>query len=115
MTQKSGSGDRRIIRYPGGGFFGDMADYFRLVWRLLQDDRIDTWLKLIPFGSLVYFVMPFDIPTPIDDIAVIWLGLNLFIELCPPEIVSEHRAALTDIVEGSLRDPQVPSQESDEE
>ncbi|KAA3642972.1 MAG: hypothetical protein DWQ07_20835 [Chloroflexi bacterium] len=115
MTDQSGSDKRRIIRYPGGGFFGDVADYLRLVLRLLQDDRVKTWLKFIPFGSLVYFILPFDIPTPIDDIAVMWLGMNLFIELCPPEIVAEHRAALTNIVESTLRDPQAEPPETKEE
>ena len=115
MPDQSGPGGRRIIRYPGGGFLGDIADYLRLVWRLLQDDRVNLWLKMIPFASLVYFIFPFDIPTPIDDIAVIWLGLNLFIELCPPEVVTEHRTALTNIVDSTLRDPATESPDTDEE
>lgn len=115
MSDQSGSDKRRIIRSPSGGFIGDISDYLRLVWRLLQDDRIDIWPKLIPFGSLLYFIFPFDIPTPIDDIAVMWLGMNLFIEMCPPEIVDEHRKAITEIIEGNLRDPQADPQDTNEE
>jgi len=35
---------------------------------------------------------------------VIWLGTALFVELCPPEIVKEHRDALTSVIEGEWRD-----------
>ena len=74
----------------GGSFLGGIWLRFRLMIRLLKDDRINFWLKLIPLFSLAYLVIPLDIPGPLDDAAVVWFGMQLFIEFCPPEIVREH-------------------------
>jgi len=30
----------------------------------------------------------------LDDAAILWFGSNVFIELCPPEVVQEHMRAL---------------------
>ena len=46
--------------------------------------------KLLPIGSLVYLVIPDIVPGPIDDAALIWLAMYLFVELCPPDVVQEH-------------------------
>ncbi len=86
------------------GFFQGIADQGRLVWRLWQDSRISPLLKLLPLGSLIYLISPFDIPTPIDDVGVIWFFAYLFIELCPPEIVDEHRAEIEKIIVGKWKD-----------
>lgn len=81
---------------PGspGSFFQGISDQIRLVWFLMLDKRISPLLKLIPFGSLLYLISPFDLPTPIDDLGVLWGFAYLFIELCPDEIVAEHKAAI---------------------
>ncbi|MEN8240715.1 MAG: hypothetical protein ABFS17_02245 [Chloroflexota bacterium] len=67
----------------------------RLVLRLLSDKRINFLLKLLPFGTLVYLIMPDPLPFIIDDALVIGLGTYVFIELCPTEIVEEHKAKLS--------------------
>jgi uncharacterized membrane protein YkvA (DUF1232 family) len=61
------------------------------------DPRVPLWLKTIVPASLVYLVSPIDfVPDVIpglgqlDDLAVIVIGVKLFIELCPPEIVRQH-------------------------
>ena len=74
----------------GGSFLSGVWLRFRLMIRLWKDDRINNWLKLIPLFSLAYLVIPLDIPGPFDDAAVLWFGMQLFIELCPSEIVREH-------------------------
>ena len=71
-----------------------ISDQVKLISRLMQDQRISPFLKLLPFGSLVYFISPFDFPTPIDDAGVIWFFVYLFLELCPADIVQEHRIAI---------------------
>ena len=38
----------------------------------------------------------------IDDIAVLFGGVMLFIQMCPPDVVDEHRAALA----GEVKAPQ---------
>ena len=78
-----------------GGFWSEILNQIRLVVRLMGDRRVPFYLKLIPFASLVYWILPSLMPLiPFDDGLVIFLGLWLFIELCPKEIVAEHRAHL---------------------
>jgi len=79
----------------GGNIVTELSQRIKLILRLMRDSRVNPLLKLLPLGSLVYLVFPFDIPTPLDDALVIWLGATLFVELCPPDVVEEHRRALT--------------------
>jgi hypothetical protein len=60
----------------------------------MGDSRVSPLVKLMPIGSLLYFVVPDIAPGPIDDAAVIWLATYLFVELCPPNVVQEHMEAL---------------------
>ncbi len=76
------------------GVIRSFSDQVKLISRLMQDGRVSPFLKLLPFGSLVYFISPFDFPTPIDDIGVVWFFTHLFIEFCPAAIVQEHQVAI---------------------
>ena len=69
----------------------------RLAWRLMRDPRTPRALKIIPPAAIIYLISPFDLvpdiflgPGHIDDIAVIVLGVWLFIRLCPKFIVDQH-------------------------
>ena len=66
----------------------------RLVARLLRDRRVPLWAKGLPLLAALYFLVPDLAPGPIDDAVALWLGGYLFVELCPPEVVEEHRRAL---------------------
>lgn len=68
---------------------------FRLVLRLLTDRRVNFLLKLLPLGTLLYLLLPDPVPFIFDDAIIIGLGTYVFIELCPSEVVEEHRANLT--------------------
>jgi len=92
------------------GFFQNVSNEIKLVFRLLADPRINWWLKIMPFGSLVYFIFPDIVPGPIDDAIVIGIGVYLFVELCPPDIVEEHREALRNTIPGQWRDPEPESE-----
>jgi uncharacterized membrane protein YkvA (DUF1232 family) len=83
------------------GFWAGLMKQIRLAWRLLWDSRVPVWAKIIPFIGLVYVISPIDfIPDPIlglgqlDDIGVLLLGLRLFVELVPEEIVLQHLEAM---------------------
>jgi uncharacterized membrane protein YkvA (DUF1232 family) len=78
--------------------FGGIFNNLRLIARLLKDRRVNLFLKLLPIGALVYLVVPVDfLPiNPLEDAVVLWLGGTLFIELCPDDIVAEHRRALAE-------------------
>lgn len=85
---------KNITRDSDGGFFRGLTDQFRLVLRLMGDPRVPFWLKLLPAGTLVYFIFPDLAPGPIDDALIIGVGAYMFIELCPAQVVEEHRARL---------------------
>ncbi len=90
----------RQIGPPSSDFFTSLALRTRLFLRLMRDPRVNLLLKAIPFAGVLYLLFPLDIPTPIDDAAVLWVGVNIFVELCPPEVVAEHEQALNGIVSG---------------
>jgi uncharacterized membrane protein YkvA (DUF1232 family) len=83
------------------GFLKSLLNHLRLVSRLLRDPRVPIYLKAIPFAPLVYLISPIDflpdlIPIigQLDDLALVLLGVETFIALCPQDVVEEHRAAL---------------------
>lgn len=106
MTEK----DKKQIK-PDSGFFNNIGNEIRLVFRLLADDRIGWWLKLLPFATVVYFIFPDLAPGPIDDALVIGVGVYLFVELCPSEIVEEHREALRNTIPGEWKEPETSSED----
>lgn len=96
--------DKKLIPGSKGGVFDEVSIRIKLLWRLLRDRRVNPLLKLLPFGSLLYLIVPDVLPGPIDDAMLIWLGAYLFVELCPDEIVQEHMDALTQVVDGEWRE-----------
>jgi len=86
---------RKIIP-RSGGFFQDITTRFRLISRLLMDNRVNPLIKLLPVATLAYVVVPIDLlpVNPIDDAFIIWIGTTLFVELCPPDVVQEHLQSL---------------------
>jgi hypothetical protein len=96
---------------PPGGVFNDLTQYARLVLRLIGDRRVNPLLKLLPVGALAYLVIPDLLLGPVDDAMLVWIGTYLFVELCPPDVVAEHRAALQQVISGEWRDPQQPDDE----
>jgi len=83
--------DQMTNRSFGKGFFSDILLKIRLTISLMKDNRVPFWLKAIPVFSLLYLIVPIDLLFgPIDDAIIIYIGIDLFIDLCPPEIVREH-------------------------
>jgi uncharacterized membrane protein YkvA (DUF1232 family) len=94
-----------IVREDDGNalmvWLQDAVRQVRLAWRLLWDERVPVWTKLIPPAALVYVLFPVDIIPDVvlglgqlDDIAVLLIGLKLFIEMAPPDVVREHLVEL---------------------
>jgi uncharacterized membrane protein YkvA (DUF1232 family) len=116
MTDKN-----QTILNQDKGFFQDMVLRIKLILRLMGDKRVNFLLKLLPVGALVYLVSPIDIlPGAIlpvvgalDDAAVLWIGANLFISLCPDDVVQEHTNALRKVVSANWRDA-TPEEEKGE-
>lgn len=104
MTEKR----KKSLIDTRGGVFYELSNHFKLVFRLLRDPRVNLFLKLIPAAAIAYLVLPIDllILNPLDDAAVIGFGLFIFVELCPQDVVEEHRVALAGIIPGEWKDPQ---------
>ena len=87
--------------------FERLANYLKLFWHLLFDLRVSFLLKLIPLCAFLYVLNPLDRFVPvIDDLVILWIGVYLFVELSPPEIVQLHRKEIEGVVEGKSRDSQ---------
>jgi len=88
------SQDNRPVKAPSGGFISALSLRAKLILRLMGDRRVFPLLKLLPIGTLAYLVIPDLVIGPLDDAAVIGIGMSLFIELCPQHVVDEHMRAL---------------------
>ena len=95
------SNQERQIKPVNLGILADIVRQARLAWRLMLDPRVPLWVKTIVPTSLVYLIVPIDFAPDVipglgqlDDLAVIVIGVKLFIELCPTEIVREHMQEL---------------------
>ncbi|MGD2104404.1 MAG: DUF1232 domain-containing protein [Anaerolineae bacterium] len=132
--------DRRPMRHPQDegsavlAWLKDVVRQLRLAWRLFLDRRVPLWTKLVPPAAMAYVLSPIDILSDfppvglnqLDDLAVLFLGVKLFIELAPPDVVREHLENLgvrfeewrvmddeTTVVEGryEIRAPEAREQE----
>jgi uncharacterized membrane protein YkvA (DUF1232 family) len=96
--------EKKELTIPSqGSMLRDFIMRVKLIWALMTDGRISSWLKIIPVAGLVYLLVPIDVISEIalpivgelDDVAILWLTNYVFIELCPPEVVLQHVRALT--------------------
>jgi uncharacterized membrane protein YkvA (DUF1232 family) len=101
------------------GLIAEILKQGRLILLLLRDGRVPMWPKLIIPAILAYILWPIDLlADPIlglgqlDDVAVLVIGLKVFVELCPAHIVREYLDDLSSVVNGSYR---VVKEERDQE
>ena len=84
-----------LIERDEKGSPNGLGSQVKLILRLLRDGRVNPLLKLLPVISLIYLVSPLDAAIPvIDDAVVLGLGMYAFVELCPADVVAEHRTAI---------------------
>lgn len=110
---------KSVVSSDPFGALSEIVRTIRLAWRLMLDPRVPNFAKLIIPAAILYVLSPIDLLPDLilglgqlDDIAVLSLSVSFFIDLCPQDIVEEHRRALTvsraqpadsnaDVVEGS--------------
>ncbi|MFH1086422.1 MAG: DUF1232 domain-containing protein [Chloroflexota bacterium] len=73
----------------------------RISWQLFRDRRVPLWTKAVPLLAAGYVIWPADLLADpvlglgqLDDLAVILLGLRLFMSLCPAALVRQYEQAL---------------------
>lgn len=74
-----------------------LPSFFKLFSRLAKDPRVSLRAKLLLVLILVYVLVPSDLLPDfflglgeLDDLIVAFLGLRLFLRLCPPDVVQQH-------------------------
>lgn len=79
------------------GFFGELWDRARLIYKLMLDPEVPIYLKALPLASVLYLLFPFDfLPDVIpgigqlDDITILVIGAKMFIDLAPQHVVARH-------------------------
>jgi uncharacterized membrane protein YkvA (DUF1232 family) len=92
------------------GLLAETLKQGRLILRLLGDRRVPVWPKLIIPATVAYILSPIDLLADpilglgqIDDVAVFLIGMKLFVELCPTDVVREHLDGLASVINGSYR------------
>ncbi len=105
------------LKEKGPGFWREVWQQTRLVFRLIRDPEVPLYLKIVPFIGLVYVVMPIDLISDfvpvmgqLDDITALIVGAKIFIELAPPHVVARHMQEIRiqdgyeSVVEGDYKD-----------
>lgn len=117
MTQRKSG--KMVV--PQGGMMRDVVKRLKLIARLMGDSRVNFFLKALPLASVAYLIFPFDLAPGVvfpiigalDDAAILWLGSNLFVELCPDDVVKEHMQAIDSNLGGSSSDEIVDVEATD--
>lgn len=127
------------LRSKDPGFWREIWQQIRLIYRLVRDPEVPFYLKGLPFLGLVYLVVPFDLFADVlpllgqlDDVTALLLTGKVFIELAPQHLVMKHMQAIRqedgyesaatavttptdDIVEGIVINPEdLPEKQPDD-
>jgi len=78
-------------------FLLHLPNFVKLYWRLLHDNRVSLFPKLLLAAAIIYAISPLDLMPDslvfigwLDDIVLVALALRAFIPLCPRAVVREH-------------------------
>ena len=70
--------------------------HLRQAWGYMWDRRVPIWIKLIPVLAVIYVLSPIDIIPDVlvgfgqlDDLGILLIGLQVFLNLIPKDISSE--------------------------
>ncbi|HSM56601.1 MAG TPA: DUF1232 domain-containing protein [Candidatus Sulfomarinibacteraceae bacterium] len=79
------------------GFWKEIWHQIRLVFSLMRDPEVPTYLKLLPAVAILYVLFPLDFAPDfypvlgqLDDLTVLLVGAKVFIEMAPPHVVTRH-------------------------
>ena len=85
------------------GLLKTLASHARLAIRLIREPRVSLLIKAVPVLALAYVLFPLDfmpdfvpIVGEVDDLVVVLIALEAFLNLCPESLVAYHRAAIAE-------------------
>lgn len=101
MTRPSTTLPRFLFTGRIGQLLLHVPSFAKLYWRLFRDRRVPLLPKALLVLIAVYLLSPLDVVPELlpvvgamDDVAVAFGGLWLFVRLCPPPVVRAHVAAI---------------------
>lgn len=82
---------------PEGNVLREIVQQVKLVYHLMLDPRVHPLAKLIPIAAVAYVFLPVDLVPDVipvlgqmDDAAIVMLGMRMFFEVVPPDVVREY-------------------------
>jgi len=100
----------------------ELFENAQVAWKLIRDPRLSPWIRFgLPLLAGAYLLMPIDIIPDVfvglgqlDDLAVIWIAMQLLLRLAPDDMVSQYRSgakpgpakqqqSTDDVIDGSYR------------
>ena len=103
---------------PEGNILREVVQQVKLLYHLMLDPRVHPLAKLIPIAALAYVISPVDIVSDVipvlgqlDDAAIVMLGLRMFFEVAPPDVVREYLKRLArPVTDSEWKVVQTPSE-----
>lgn len=84
-----------------GSLLSYLPQFARLFCRLMNDERVSFFAKLVPVLGVLLVLNPMvleldaiPIVGELDTVVVLYLAFKLFVWLCPAEVVREHVARI---------------------
>jgi uncharacterized membrane protein YkvA (DUF1232 family) len=79
----------------------ELFENAQVAWKLIRDPRLSPWIRFgLPLLAGAYLLMPIDILPDaflglgqLDDLAVIWIAMQMLLRLAPDDIVAQYRSA----------------------
>jgi len=98
-SKESGSGMASRVTI---GFWRELWQQTKLVFRLIQDPNVAWYLKAVPALALLYVISPIDLISDIipglgqlDDLTALIVSAKVFIDMAPQDIVSRHLQSIS--------------------
>lgn len=83
------------------GLLMSVLNRLRLVIKLMGDQRVPGLVKMLPVAAVLYLLSPIDLIPDVavglgqlDDLGVLILGINSFIQMAPQHVVQELLAEI---------------------
>lgn len=90
------------------GLLMSVLNRLRLVIKLMGDQRVPGLVKMLPVAAVLYLLSPIDLIPDVaiglgqlDDLGILILGVNSFIQMAPQHVVQELLAEIEGKAKGN--------------